>query len=248
MDVLQQAQQQLAVLCAEAHINPALPVMVRCLTPDQAIGVEASEEFVIKKGQEKVIEAEFDGAAGQAFTDHPGNWQGSLDELLQLDLTSTSQRAIFTAGLNAVMRRLGRAVGTIHCKGEEPTQCGEKLTLELNDRFGVRRYGLIGLQPAIMQGMTNSFGTSLVRVVDLNADNIGQKKSGVRVWDGQKDLDKLIEWCEVGVATGSTIVNGSINDLRERFAKAGKPLVFFGNTISGVAALQKLERVCPFGH
>jgi uncharacterized protein (DUF4213/DUF364 family) len=64
--------------------------------------------------------------------------------------------------------------------------------------------------------------------------------------DGEKDLAELVEWCEVGLATGSSVVNGTINEILERFEAAGKPVVFFGNTISGVAALLNLERICPF--
>jgi hypothetical protein len=244
MDVLQQAQQQLATLCADAALEPALPLplSVRCLTPDEAIGPRADENFVIKKGKERVIEAFFDGFRGRAFTDHPQNWQGTLDQLLRLDLADIGQRAIFTAGLNAVLRRPGKAEGTIHCRNEDPTRCGEELTR----RFGVCRFGLIGLQPAILQAMTDAFGTVNIRVLDLNEDNIGQERCGVTIWDGEKDLGRMVEWCDVGIATGSSVVNGSINDLRKRFEDAGKPLAFFGNTISGAAALLGLERICPF--
>jgi hypothetical protein len=91
MDVLQQAQQQLATLCADAALEPALPLSVRCLTPDEAIGPRADENFVIKKGKERVIEAFFDGFRGQAFTDHPQNWQGTLDQLLGLDLAGNGR-------------------------------------------------------------------------------------------------------------------------------------------------------------
>lgn len=247
MDVLQQAKQQLANICTELKVDRTQLVTVRCLTPDEAIGAEASSEFVIKKGKERVIEANFDGVAGQAFTDHPSDWLGSLDELMQLDLTETGQRAVFTAGLNAVLRRLDRASGTIHCRNDEPSRCGEELTGLLYERFGVAHYGLIGLQPAILEAMGDGFGTSRLRVLDLNEDNIGQERFGVLVWDGEKDLLRLIDWCEVGVATGSSVVNGSINDLLKQFAAAGKPLVFFGNTISGVAALLDLPRLCPLG-
>jgi hypothetical protein len=246
MDILQQAQRQLAALCADADLDPALPLTVRCLTPDEAIGASADPNFVIKKGKERVIEATFDGARGQAFTDHPGNWQGTLGELLAMDLEDIGQRAIFTAGLNAVLRRLERAEGTIHCLNDEPTRCGEELAELLYEKFGIRNFGLIGLQPAILDGMTAGFGTPRIRVLDLNADNIGQERFGVTVWDGEKDLDQMIEWCDVGVATGSSVVNGSINDLLTRFEAAGKPLLFFGNTVAGVAALLGLDRLCPF--
>jgi len=247
MDILQQAQEKLVCLCSEANLDPAQQITVRCLTPDEAIGAEASQEFVIKKGKERVIEAEYNGAAGQAFTDQPSNWLGNLEEMLQLDLNDIGQRAIFTAGLNAVLRWLGKASGTIHCRNDEPSRCGEELANLLYNHFGVQKYGLIGLQPAILEAMGDGFGTSRLQVLDLNEDNIGEKRFGVTVGDGEKDLQQLIDWCDVGVATGSSVVNGSINDLLSRFEVAEKPLVFFGNTISGVAALFDLPRLCPFG-
>ncbi len=193
-----------------------------------------------------MIEASFDGVRGQAFTDHPGDWEGTLGELLAMELEAIGQRAIFTAGLNAVLRRLERAEGTIHCRNDEPTRCGEELVHLLYERFSVCNYGLIGLQPAILDAMTAGFGSVRVRVLDLNEDNIGQERFGVTIWDGEKDLDRLIEWCDAGVATGSSVVNGSINDLLARFQTAGKPLLFFGNTVSGVAALLGFDRLCPF--
>lgn len=245
MDVLQQARLCLAELCAEARLETTLPLTVRGLTPDEAIGARADETFVIKKGKERVIEALFEGVRGQAFTDHPGNWQGTLGELLNLKLDDTGQRAVFTAGLNAVLRQLGQAEGTVHCRNEDPTRCGEEMTRLLHERFGVCKYGLIGLQPAILDAMTAGFGSAKIRVLDLNKDNIGQEKFGVTIWDGEKDLDQLVAWCDVGLATGSSVVNGSINDLLQLFEEAGKPLVFFGNTISGTAVLLGLDRICP---
>jgi uncharacterized protein (DUF4213/DUF364 family) len=246
MDILQQAQQRLVELCAEAKLEPDLPLTVRGLTPDEAIGAQADENFVIKKGKERVIEATFEESRGQAFTDHPRDWQGTLGELLDLNLADTGNRAVFTAGLNAVLRRLGKAEGTIHCRNEDPSRCGEEMTRLLYEKFGVRQYGLVGLQPAILDAMTAGFGSMRIRVLDLNEDNIGEEKFGVTIWDGEKDLDQLLDWCDVGLATGSSVVNGSIDDLLQRFEAAGKPLVFFGNTIAGVAALLDLDRICPF--
>ena len=246
MDLLTQAQTKLFTLCNDKHCDTSSMVTVRVLSPDEAIGATADEDFVIKKGKERVIEASWNGAKGQAFTDQPNDWQGSLGDLMAMDLTGIPQRAVFTAGLNAVLRGLGLAEGTIHCKDDEPTRCGEEFSMQLHQRFGVQRFGLIGLQPAILNAMVEAFGLVRIRVVDLNEDNIGEKRCDVTVWDGEKDLDKMIDWCEVGVATGSTIVNGSINDLLKKFTTAGKPLVFFGNTISGIASLLNLERICPY--
>jgi uncharacterized protein (DUF4213/DUF364 family) len=84
-------------------------------------------------------------------------------------------------------------------------------------------------------------------VVDLNPENIGETRSGVVVWDGEEDLSRLVAECDVGLATGSSVVNGTLDEILEHFQQAEKPLILFGNTISGVAALLGLERLCPFG-
>jgi hypothetical protein len=247
MDILEKARQELDRICTERGLDRGERIAVRVLTPDEAIGAKADENFVIKKGKERVIEAVYGEARGQAFTDAPGNWEGTLGELLSLDLGANGFRAVCTAGLNAVMRRLGLADGTVHCKDDEPTKCGAEMPELLYRRFGNSRYGMIGLQPAMLKEMVDAFGRVRMHVADLNPDNIGMEREELIVMDGEKDLGELVEWCEVGLATGSSVVNGTINEILERFEAAGKPVVFFGNTISGVAALVNLERICPLG-
>ena len=244
MDILEKAQEELKRIISERGLDLGERVTVRALTPDEAIG-SADDTFVIKKGKERVIEARFCDTAGQAFTDAPGNWEGTLGELLELEMDTNGQRALFTAGLNAVLRHLDLASGVIHCKDDEPAKCGGEMPEMLRQRFGVRRYGLIGLQPAILKGLTGTFGAESVGVLDLNPDNIGASKEGVTIMDGENDLPEFVTWCDVGLVTGSSVVNGSINEILERFNSAGKPVISFGNTISGVAALLNLERICP---
>jgi hypothetical protein len=248
MDILEQARQIFALVCGDHGLNPDANVRVRPLSPDEAIGSDADQDFIIRKGKEIVIEAAFLDSRGQAFTDAPSEWRGNLAALIGLDLSQTRYRAVFTAGLNAVLRHLELVAGTVHCLNYEPSKCGREITDRLHRRFGVRRFALIGLQPAILKEMVDGFGKARILVADLNSENIGAIREEVQVLDGKKDLDELTEWSEVGVATGSIVVNGTINPLMQKFGAAGKPLVFFGNTISGVAALTGLERICPFGH
>jgi len=246
MDTLEKARMELKRIIAERCLALGEWITVRILTPDETIG-SADETFVIKKGKERVIEARFRDTTGQAFTDAPGNWDGTLGELLEMELGKTTRRALFTAGLNAVLSHLDLASGVIHCKDDEPSTCGVEMSELLRQRFGAFRYGLIGLQPAILKGLTENFGVNSVKVLDLNPDNIGSSKEGVIIMDGEKDLPELVEWCDIGLATGSSVVNGTINEILVRFRDVGKPVVFFGNTISGVATLLDLERICPFG-
>jgi hypothetical protein len=109
------------------------------------------------------------------------------------------------------------------------------------------RVGLVGLQPAILKALVSRFGPHALRLVDLNPENIGETRSGVVVWDGESDLPRLVAECDLGLATGSSVVNGTLDGILGVFQQAGKPLILFGNTISGVASLLGLERLCPFG-
>jgi len=247
MGILEQARDRFLALCRERAVDMDGPVIVRPLSPDEAIGPKADAGFVIKKGKERVIEAAASGARGQAFTDRPTSWSGRVEDLLVLDLSQVPCRAVFVAGMNAVLRALGAAEGTVHCTDEDPTRCGPEVARALQDRLGRVRVGLIGLQPSILAALADRFGPDSVRVLDLNPDNIGATKSGVPVWDGNTELDRLVAWCDVGLATGSSVVNGSIDDIAHRFRESAKPLLFFGNTISGTAALLGLDRLCPFG-
>lgn len=246
MSVLDETKVEFTRVCSERILDLSGVVDIRPLLPRQAIG-DAEGDFVIKKGKEHVIEAVFDKARGQAFTGAPCRWSGTLEELLSLELSDLKNRGIFVSAVNAVLRCLGLATGTIHCRDEDPTNCGPQIAGQLEARFGSRRFGIVGLQPAILQGLTKHFSPQAIRVVDLDPDNIGSSKYGVEIWDGSADLLRLAKLSEVGLATGSSIVNGTIDDIIKCFQDEGKPLVFFGNTISGAAALLGLDRLCPFG-
>jgi len=246
MSILEKAKNEFIRVCNERSLDMNQTVIINPLLPCDAIG-DAEGDFVIKKGEEYVIEATFDNACGQAFTATPCEWNGTLEEILSLELSDVSNRGIFVSAMNAALRSLGVATGTIHCRDEDPTNCGPEIAGQLKVRFGPKRFGLVGLQPAILKGLTNHFAPEFVRVVDLNPDNIGSLKFGVEVWDGQTDLRRLVEWSEVGLATGSSIVNGTIDEIIRCFKDDRKPLVFFGNTISGAAVLLDIGRICPFG-
>ena len=246
-DRLEQARARMRERLGHHRTDLEFPVQVRPLDPDEAIGKDADPSFVIKKGKERVMEATFQGHKGQAFTDRPGSWTGTLGDLLALALDEISNRAVFVAGLNAVLSALEQLPGTVHCKDEDPSRCGPEVARILHERFGTVRVGLIGLQPAILKALVAQFGQDAVRLVDLNPENIGETRSGVVVWNGEKDLPRLVAECDIGLATGSSVVNRTLDEILEVFQQAGKPLIPFGNTISGVASLLNLERLCPFG-
>lgn len=59
MDILEQARKKLDTVCIEHNLDRNETITVRALTPDEAIDASADENFVIKKGKERVIEASF---------------------------------------------------------------------------------------------------------------------------------------------------------------------------------------------
>lgn len=246
MSILEKIRKEFIRACNERSVDLRWAVNVHPLSSRAAIG-DAEGDFVIKKGKEHVIEATFYEARGQAFTGTPCEWNGTLEELLSLELSDVRNRGIFVAAVNAVLRSFGLATGTIHCRDEDPTNCGPEIAGQLEARFGCKKFGLVGLQPAILKALADHFGPEFVRVVDLNPDNIGSSKYGIEVWDGHCDLLRLVEWSEVGLATGSSIVNGTIDKIIRCFKDDEKPLLLFGNTISGAAALLGIDRLCPFG-
>ena len=54
-----------------------------------------------------MLMAEYQGSFGQAFTDSPALFNGSLEEILALDIVNDDySRGLFIASLNAVMKHL----------------------------------------------------------------------------------------------------------------------------------------------
>ncbi|MFH1662977.1 MAG: DUF364 domain-containing protein [Chloroflexota bacterium] len=223
-------------------------VTVKTLSPKQAIGSPGRNDFPILLGKEVIVEAQFDESFGQSFTDRPQSFNGTIDELLNLNLDSSSNRAIFIASLNAITAHLGIASGTRHCRDEEPEKCALQIAKDLKQRFGDIKIGLIGLQPAILQNLGQSFGAENVACTDLNPNNVGSRKFGIEIWSGAKDTDKLINQCDLILVTSSSLTNGTFDNINIAATAANKPIILFGITGAGICALTGLERICFYGH
>jgi len=231
-------------LLKERFVKIAAPMMgetiqvisARTLSPEEAIGKPERKDYPILKGKEVMIEATFRGAGGQAFTDMPGNFQGSLRNLIDLNLDDNFERAVFIAGFNAVMRYYGYISNTVHCKDDGPKRCAEQLPAFIAERFGKPKIAFIGYQPAMIQALSSLFS---LRVIDLDKDNIGARRFGIGIESPDKTEVALL-WADMIVATGSTSVNNTISSFLDN-----KPVIFYGVTIAGIAALQDYKRYCP---
>jgi hypothetical protein len=247
--ILQEVKRDFSKLVTQHQLGKQrIQVIVKTLSPQQAIGNPSRRDFPILEGREVIVEARFKESFGQAFTDRPQSFSGTIDELLNLNLDTSDNRAIFIASLNALTKHFDIATGVRHCRDDEPERCGLQIANELKKRFGDIKIGMIGLQPAILQNLSQSFGAQNIRCTDLNPKNIGANRFGIKIWDGKTDTTKLINWCHLLLATSSSLSNGTFDDIHQEAVSAGKHLILFGITGAGLCALTGLERICFFGH
>ena len=214
-------------------------VSARTLTPQEVIGTPERDDFPLLKGKEVMLQADFKGSLGQAFTDMPGNYSGRLKEILDMSLSNNFKRAVFISTLNAVLRYLNYISKTVHCKDKEPEECAVHLIDYIKERFDNPRIAFIGMQPAMVEALAAYFK---IRVVDLDPNNVGQKRCGVLIED-VAHTKEILSWADVILATGTTVVNDTLTPLLIE-----KPIIFYGVTISGVAYLKGYEQYCFCGH
>ncbi|MEW6711472.1 MAG: DUF364 domain-containing protein, partial [Candidatus Riflebacteria bacterium] len=185
--------------------NASVSINCKALSVKEAIGTPEHNDYPIQKGKEVMIEADFLGTKGQAFTDTYENRTYMIEDLLALPLDNNREKASFVATLNAVWRHFGKCGKTVHCKDKEPVECaghlGEKLDFS-------KKTLLVGLQPRFLEQLAKNGN---VRVLDLDADNIGRKFGNVIV-ESASNFKDAAQWCDQIFSTGSTICNGSIEE------------------------------------
>lgn len=213
-----------------------LEVRCKALSAVEAIGNPDHDDYPIIKGKEVMVEAVFEDAKGQAFTDAFENADLVVDDLLTMDVSTNSRRAMFISGLNAVFRHLGLCDKTVHCKDQEPLTCAGEVAKNMGD---VEKILLVGHQPRFLEALSKAYS---VRAVDLDQGNIGKAFSGVVIEPTENTGDALA-WCDMIFATGSTIVNGSM----DTFILPDKPTLFYGVSIAAPAKILNLNTYCLCG-
>jgi uncharacterized protein (DUF4213/DUF364 family) len=223
----------------------AVTVRARPLSSEEAIGRPGRRDFPLLKGKERLVEAAIGEARGNAFTDAPREFTGSVEELLALPLGNTRNRGLYVAALNAAFRHAGLVRGTIHCRDDDPERCARQIATTVEARLCWHRVGLIGFNPAIAEELARRLGPERLRITDLNPENIGTERFGIPIWDGETRFRELIEWADGVLVTGSTFVNGTFDALHDAIEQAGKPMVLYGVTAAAMACLFGFERLCP---
>ena len=111
-------------------------------------------------------------------------------------------------------------------------------TVNNKKKYGHPKIAMVGLQPRMVESLSKNYE---IKVTDMDFANINADKFGVIIQSPQKTKEHL-EWCDIAIVTGSTIVNGTITDFL-----SDKPVIFYGITISGAAKVLGLEDFCYCG-
>jgi len=214
-------------------------VTVRGLSPVEAIGYPSRTDFPLFMDREVMIQADFMGFKGQAFTDTPMDYVGDLKSICSLPLSDSRFRAVLVATINAFYRYLGLVEGTVHCRDMGPELCAKRIASLFTDLYSPEtRILVIGYQPSIIHHLSLKFRN--IRVTDMDSNNIGRVKDGIMIEPHTVNRDAM-NWSDVVLATGSSIVNGSINEI---LMIAGDKVIFYGVTIASAAYEFGLRRLC----
>jgi hypothetical protein len=236
IDIYHEIRIKVYELCkSQELLSQPVPIRAYGLSAEEAIGNPEADDFPLQKGREKLMQAEFFDAKGQAFTDRYGDFDGILENVLQMSLENNFRRAVFVATVNAVLRHMKRIEKTVHCRDRGPGECAAELVRYLKSRDGFVKITQVGFQPRMVEALAAHFP---LRVLDLDPDNIGSRKFQVTV-EGPENTDDAVHWADLLLVTGTTLVNGTIGEFLGR-----KPVLFYGTTIAGAAHLMNWDRFC----
>ncbi len=224
--------------------NEKVEIKMKPLKPEEAIGYPQRNDFPLLQGKEVLIQAEFKGAKGQAYTDEPFVFSGTVNKILEMELDNNRERALFISALNAILRYLNLIDNSIHCKDNEPEECANEIVDYISENFSIKKITLVGMQPAFAEAFINKFGPNSIEILDLNIKNFDKIFNGVKIKNSKIFLKKIVPRSDLVVATGSTIVNDTIDDI----IKLSKNYIFYGTTIAGAAKLLNLKRFCFKSH
>ncbi|MDD1750632.1 MAG: hypothetical protein LUO89_12255 [Methanothrix sp.] len=226
--------------CGKVNLQDEL-VVIRQLNSAEAIGETGREDFPIIRGKEVLMQAVYRGAVGQAFTAAKGGFRGSLGDVLDLPLNGSFERAVLIAAINAVLKYMGKIEKTVHCKNDGPSRCAASMSEWIKEQ-DMKKVGLVGLQPALLEALVKALGPERVMVSDLS--EAGADRCQVRVLDGMQ-AEQMLESCQLLLITGSTLANSTIDDLMNAARGFNSRVVFYGATAAGAAYLLGMERWCP---
>ena len=180
------------------------------------------------------------GTCGQAYTETPESFQGTLKEALEIPPTEKGISAVTISALNAAMNILGLAPGTFPEEEQSRIDYADALCRYVAEKHGKSNIILVGYDGYLVKRFVEEgfdFWT-----MDRDPANITQNRfHHVVVNNAKRNRESSFVWGKYFVVTGSTLCNGTIL----HYLDSGKELLFYGITCAGAATLLNLPWFAP---
>lgn len=173
---------------------------------------------------------------GEAYSETPADFYGTLKELLDLPLAGRGIDARVLAGINAAMKCLGLIENSeLPDDHEIHRRYANKIFDEVTEKYGKEKIVLVGYDGYIVQRFMEEpldFWT-----LDRNPDNITKDRfNHVIVNSGKVNRDSSFTWAKILIVTGSTLCNGTILP----YLECENDVKFYGITFAGASRLLNL--------
>ena len=190
----------------------------------------------IDKPEYRVI-ADYEGAKGEAYTETPFEFEGTLREAVEIKPTEAGIDARVIAAINAALCSWDFLPGTFPDDPEIHHKYAADLYNYVTRNMGYRsNVVLIGYDGYIVKKFVE--GGMDFWTLDRNPSNISQNRFEHVVVNGAKlNREACYEWGQLFLLTGSTMTNGTVTHFLDREIKT----LFYGITAAGPARLLGLH-------
>lgn len=212
--------------------------------PEKTLIPEGDPPSTVSRPEHCVTASLSGGGCGQAYTEKPSAFQGTLKEALEIPPSEREGiSAVTMAALNAAMDRLSLCQGIFPEEDEAKSAYADALCRYITEQYGKeKKIILVGYDGYIVKRFMDEgleFWT-----MDRDPGNIAQNRfHHVVVNNAKRNRESSFVWGELFVITGSTLCNGTIT----HYLGSGKELLFYGITCAGAATILKLPWFDPKG-
>ena len=212
-----------------------LPVRILADTePEQTLRPDGDTPSSVSRPEYRVTAILLDHH-GEAYTEHPMDFDGTLREALTLPCSDDGIDARTIAALNAAMSVLGQCPGTFSDDPAVHQQYADAICNYLIRNYGRSHIILVGYDGYFVKRFMEEeldFWT-----MDRDPDHITKDRfNHVIVNSGKYNRESCFAWGKIFVITGSTLCNGTIT----QYLDQGKDLLFYGITCAGASRLVPL--------
>ena len=223
---------------AKALLNETVSVK-KSEEPERTLRPENDPPSTVAR-PEYGVTATLCGVKGEAYTEDPSDFSGTLQQALEIPPTEKGISAVTIAALNAAVNYLGLASGAFP-EGEEARFCyADALCRYVTEHFGRSNIILVGYDGYLVKRFMDEgldFWT-----MDRDPDHISQNRfQHVVVNNAKRNRDSSFVWGKYFIVTGSTLCNGTIL----HYLDCGKEVLFYGITCAGAATLLHLPWFSP---